>query len=381
TVMAINNLMPKLSNTFLNTNYTNVLVSATLDRYHGGNNSHADIWLDFPVQDPSKPYCVFWNITTREWSDFGCVVVNRDENRTECACNHLTSFSVLMSKGDVSTKELDVLTNVGLAVSLCSLVLLLLIEYVVWAAVVRSNLSHFRHTAIVNISTFRLLADICFLASIFPKSLSDNWCLTLTLAKHLFYLAMFCWMMCLSIMLVHQLIFVFSPLRKRVFMFLSSIVGYLFPIIIVGSSYVYCKYKYKPYYDSDTCWLVFERLLEGSLHAFLIPVAVVILVNVFSLVVVIVTLVKTSVPDSGKAAENETAKGIIKVIVLLAPLFGVTWIIGFFLLILDHNNPVFPVANYAFTILNSFQVKSKPLTLKFPLCNLRVAGLNLQRGH
>ncbi|XP_023270923.1 adhesion G protein-coupled receptor F4-like [Seriola lalandi dorsalis] len=351
--VAVKNLMDKLRNNFHRTKATSLLLSVTLE---DSNDTALEITLDFPIEKMKStiPLCVFWKIEDREWSGEGCVIKSSDGNRTRCECNHLTSFSVLMAKSDISTDILDIITYVGLGVSVCSLLIFLIIETLVWSAVVKTNLSHFRHTAIVNIAVFLLLADCCFLASSFPETLSDSTCLVLTICKHLFFLAMFSWMLCMSVMLVHQLIFVFSPLRKRVFMFLSSIVGYLCPILIVGCSYLYSKYTDKPYYNKDTCWLFFERVLEGSVHAFLLPVGTVILTNVFSMVVVIVTLMKSSVPD-GKSDEKETIKSIIKVVVFLTPVFGVTWVIGFFLLILDGDDPMFHVANYSFTILNSFQ--------------------------
>ncbi|XP_035534123.1 adhesion G-protein coupled receptor F3 [Morone saxatilis] len=351
---AVKNLMHKLKNNFPKTAATSLVLSATLE---DNNDSVLDITLKFPREqlNSSKPLCVFWNTTKKEWSRDGCTLKTRDDNHTVCECNHLTSFSVLMAKSDISTDILDIITNVGLGVSICSLLIFLIIESLVWSAVVKTNLSHFRHTAMVNIAMFLLLADCSFLASTSPEDLSSTLCLVLTVCKHLFYLAMFSWMLCMSVMLVHQLIFVFSPLRKRVFMFLSSIVGYVCPILIVGSSYVYCKYTYKRYYDPKTCWLVFDRLLEGSVHAFLLPVGTVILTNLFSMVVVILTLMKSSATDGGKSDDKETAKSILKVVVFLTPVFGVTWIIGFFLLILDQGNPMFVVANYSFTILNSFQ--------------------------
>lgn len=353
--VAVKNLMDKLRNNFGQTTPTSLLLLATLE---DNNDSSLEIKLDFPKEQlkANKPFCVFWNTTENDWSDAGCFVKTSDGNRTVCECNHLTSFSVLMAKGDVSTDVLDMITSVGLGVSICSLLIFLIIEYLVWSAVVRTNLSHFRHTALVNIAIFLLLADCSFLASTSPETLSDTWCLVFTLCKHLFFLAMFSWMLCMSVMLVHQLIFVFSPLRKRVFMFISSIVGYVCPILIVGSSYVYCKYTNTSYHDSTTCWLVFERLLEGSIHAFLLPVGTVILTNLFSMVVVIVTLVKSSVPDGNKTDDKETAKSILKVVVFLTPIFGITWIIGFAQLMLDADSPMFIVAQYSFTILNSFQV-------------------------
>lgn len=357
-VTAVKNLMDKLNNNFRKTDRTNLLLSATLVN---NSDSNITIKLAFPneQQSPNQRYCVFWNTTLLDWSDMGCTVNTTDDNQTICECNHLTSFAILMAKGEIndgSAEVLDMITTVGLAVSICSLLIFLIIEYLVWSAVIKTNLSHFRHTAIVNIAFFRLLGDCSFLASSNPKILPDSWCLVLAVCKHLFYLAMFTWMLCLSCMLVHQLIFVFSPLRKRVFMFLSSILGYVLPMLLVGASYVYYKYTQKDYYNKKTCWLNYERLLVGSIHAFILPVGTIVLVNLFSMVVVIVTLMKTAVPDSSKSDEKETAKGILKVVVILTPVFGVTWAIGFFLQMLEENNPMYKVAFYSFTILNSFQV-------------------------
>lgn len=352
--VAVKNLMDNLRRGY-GEGSSSLLLSATLEN---NSTSPVEIILNFPKEhlNYSKHRCVFWNTAAGDWSEEGCIVEQSDDNRTLCKCNHLTSFAVLMSGHDTSDDVLDIITRVGLIVSACSLLIFLIIEVLVWSAVVKTNLSHFRHTALVNIAVFLLLADCCFLASTLPETLSPTWCLVLTVGKHLFYLAMFSWMLCMSVMLVHQLIFVFSPLRKRVFMFISSIVGYVCPILIVGCSYVYSKYTNKKYYDPKTCWLVFERLLEGSMHAFLLPVGTITLTNLFSMVVVIVTLLKSSVTDSGKADDKETAKSILKVVVFLTPVFGVTWLVGFAQLILDKDGPYYRVASYSFTILNAFQV-------------------------
>ncbi|XP_032399273.1 adhesion G protein-coupled receptor F5 [Etheostoma spectabile] len=350
--VAVKNLMEKLENN--QTEVTSLLISTTLQ---DNNDSSFGIRLEFPQQlkPKYKPLCVFWDTTTSKWSSEGCTANSSDGNRIVCDCNHLTSFSVLMSKSDTSDKILDMITNVGMGVSICSLLIFLIIESLVWSAVVKTNLSHFRHTAIVNIAVFLLLGDCSFLANIFLENLDENWCLFLTVCQHLFFLAMFSWMLCMSVMLVHQLIFVFSPLRKRVFMFLSSIVGYVCPMLIVGCSYVYCKYTKKPYYSMDTCWLVYESLLVGSIHAFILPIGTVILTNLFSMVVVMLTLLKSSAPEGSKADDKETAKSILKVVVFLTPVFGVTWVFGFGLLLLNNNTIHFTIVNYSFTILNSFQ--------------------------
>ncbi|XP_053300512.1 adhesion G-protein coupled receptor F3 [Pleuronectes platessa] len=357
--VGVRNLMHKLNNSFKPTSTAphNLLLIVTKN-----GSSSTEITMDFPIKelnDAQKLHCVFWDTNKKDWSDTGCRV-ERDSNHTDgnhtlCKCNHLTSFAVLMSKSDTPNLDLDTITYVGLAVSICSLVILLIIEALVWSVVVKTDLSYFRHTALVNIAVFLLLADCSFLASMSPENLSAHLCLILTLCKHLFYLAMFSWMLCMSVMLIHRLIFVFSPLRKRVFMFLSSIVGYGCPVVIVGISYVYCRYNKKEYYKKDTCWLVFDGTLDGSLYSFLLPVGTVIFTNLFSMAVVIFTLVKSSAPDGSKSDEKETFKSIIKVVVFLTPVFGVTWGIGFLLQIFNEDHEAYPFILYSFTILNSFQ--------------------------
>ncbi|KAL0967499.1 hypothetical protein UPYG_G00253030 [Umbra pygmaea] len=354
--LGVKNLADKLNNShFQSAVFPSIVVSATLQNHC---DSTTNIELDFPLnQSVAKGYaisCVFWNTTLNEWSVDGCKWKELANNKSYCNCNHLTSFSMLMSKVPVNLPFLDEITYVGLGVSICSLLVFIVIEALVWSAVVKSNLSHFRHTALVNIALCLLMADCSFLASSFPSILSPTLCLVLTLAKHFFFQAMFCWMLCLSIMLMHQLIFVFHPLRKRVYMFFSTILGYICPTVIVGVTYLYYKYTKNEYYDSNSCWLKYVGPMEGSIHAFLLPVGTIVFMNFFSMCVVILTLLKSSLPEESKADEKETAKSIMKVVIFLTPVFGVTWGLGFFVLMFP-NEPIGPFMNYAFTIINSLQ--------------------------
>ncbi|KAK6295281.1 hypothetical protein J4Q44_G00345070 [Coregonus suidteri] len=355
--VGVKNLADKLNNSnFPDYKFPSIVVSATLQN---SNDSKTNIKLDFPItKSMAQDYnilCVFWNTTLMEWSEEGCKWKKMVNNRSYCECTHLTSFSVLMSKTPVTLLFLDEITYVGLGVSICSLLIFLIIEALVWSAVVKSNLSHFRHTALVNISLCLLLADCSMLAVYFPSIQTPTWCLVLTVTKQFFFLAMFCWMLCLSIMLLHQLIFIFHPLRKRVYLLLSTVLGYICPTVIVSVTYVYYKYTGKPYHNTETCWLIYEGLLKGSIHAFLLPVGTIVFMNFFSMGVVIMTLLKSTVSDGSKSDEKETAKSIMKGVVLLTPVFGITWVLGFFVLSIDSRAPMGVVVNYAFSIINSFQ--------------------------
>ncbi|KAM9421062.1 adhesion G-protein coupled receptor F3 [Salvelinus alpinus] len=356
-IVGVKNLADKLNNSkFSGYKFPSIVVSATLQN---SNDSIIDIKLDFPINQSmaqdSNILCVFWNTTLNEWSEEGCKWKKSVNNRSYCECTHLTSFSVLMSKFPVTLLFLDEITYVGLGVSICSLLIFLIIEALVWSAVVKSNLSHFRHTALVNISLCLLLADCSFLAACISSIKTSTWCLILTVTRQFFFLAMFCWMLCLSIMLLHQLIFIFHPLRKRVYLLLSPILGYICPTLIVSATYVYYKYTGKPYHDTETCWLTYEGLLKGSIHAFILPVWTIVLMNLFSMGVVIMTLLKSTVSDGSKADEKEAAKSIMKVMVFLTPVFGVTWVLGFCVYLIDIKAPMGVLMHYAFTIINSFQ--------------------------
>uniref|UniRef100_A0A671NKS4 Adhesion G protein-coupled receptor F3b n=1 Tax=Sinocyclocheilus anshuiensis TaxID=1608454 RepID=A0A671NKS4_9TELE len=235
-----------------------------------------------------------------------------------CECNHTTSFSILMSPFHIDPIHriaLDYITFIGVAISMASLIICLIIETIVWksclvwSTVVKSNLSHFRHTALLNISLCLLLADCSFLASSFPSILNETLCLVLVVAKHYFFLAMFFWMLCLSIMLVHKLIFVFSHIGKKAYMILGFTIGYVCPTVTVAVTYVYYDQASDiPYYSSKTCWLTYQSAMQGSIHAFLFPVGTIILVNMFSMMVVIATVLKPSGAESNKKGDKEAMK-------------------------------------------------------------------------
>ncbi|KTF97922.1 hypothetical protein cypCar_00004433 [Cyprinus carpio] len=353
-LQSLANRLPKLG--YENATFPSIVVSSTVE-----NNTQAsvNIRMAFPNEQgaSAKMTCVFWNVTELRWSNEGCEFVKGPGNLAYCECNHLTSFSMLMSKHAVSMPFLDQLTYVGLGVSICSLIVYIIIECLVWRAVVKSNLSHFRHTALLNIALCLLLADCSFLASSFPSILNETLCLVLVVAKHYFFLAMFFWMLCLSVMLVHQLIFVFSHIGKKMYMILGFTIGYVCPTVTVAVTYVYYdQTRDIPYYSSKTCWLTYKSAMQGSIHAFLFPVGTIVLVNLFSMVVVIATVLKPSGAESNKKGDKDAAKSIIKVIMFLTPVFGGTWILGLFVFLMDDFTQFITyVVHYTFTIVNSLQ--------------------------
>ncbi|KAI7805074.1 putative G-protein coupled receptor 113, partial [Triplophysa rosa] len=299
-------------------------------------------------------YCVYWN--EKEWSSEGCTWGGAS-NSTFCNCTHNSAFTILMSKHPVTLLYMQELTYACLGVSIVSLVLCILIELLVWDTVVKSNIGNFRHIALLNISAWLLFAYGAFLGTAEPEKTSSNWCLILTVVKHYCFLAVFFWTLCLSFLLLHQLIFIFEQLRKKVYLAFSITLGYVCPLVCVAVTFVHFDNGgVGKYYSNETCWLTYESGLNGSIFAFIFPAGTIVIINMFTLFVVIMKIVTPAVSEAKARDEKAVVKGIIKTIVFLSPILGITWILGFLVFWLDlTQTPYAQIVNYAFTILNSLQ--------------------------
>ncbi|XP_062407064.1 adhesion G-protein coupled receptor F3-like isoform X2 [Sardina pilchardus] len=321
-------------------------------------------------------FCVNWQNSPGKWGEEDCNWIPKNDSHAICQCflkgkktetekpgdpvitrRRTWSLSALVSGHAIVLEGLDLITLIGLGASTCSLVIFIFVEVLVWKAVTKTNIAFFRHTALVNIATFLLLANIIFFVTFSIKDFSkhETWCLVLALAMHFSYLVMFFWMFCLSMMLLHQLMFVFSPVMRKTFFFLSVSIGYICPMVTVSVTYAYYNLTDGSYYDPQTCWLKYEGELQGSIHAFLFPVGVIVLINLFTMIKVIVTHLRPKV-SAGTVDEKEIARSILKVIAILTPVFGVSWALGFLVFLMDLAHGTLPkIVNYAFTITTSLQ--------------------------
>lgn len=90
------------------------LISATHDVRLIGSKIEGVVDLSMPIavaaldDDQSTLRCVFFNRTTKLWSDAGCKTgqVDFKEGRIGCECDHMTEFAVLQRKKAGQTKKL-----------------------------------------------------------------------------------------------------------------------------------------------------------------------------------------------------------------------------------------------------------------------------------
>ncbi|CAL9692194.1 unnamed protein product [Knipowitschia caucasica] len=313
------------------------------------------------------PQCVFWNFSLLDglgaWDDKGCSLISDINSTVTCQCNHLTSFSILMSTHipESIREALDIITYIGVGISLASLVICLIIEGYVWKAVTRNGTAFMRHVSIVNTALCLLIADICFIiAASVAKNPDENPgedftvpvgpCSTATFFMHFFYLALFFWMLVSGLLLFYRMVMVFSHMSKSAMLAVGLCVGYGAPLIIAvvtvastagGNGYIQRE---------QACWLNWNETM--ALLALVIPALTIVFINIIILFVVLYKMLRSGgIGDQSVADERHTLKVVVRCVLILTPLFGLTWSLGVGTMVAPTNEGV----HIAFAFFNSLQ--------------------------
>uniref|UniRef100_A0A3Q3G1Z1 Adhesion G protein-coupled receptor F7 n=1 Tax=Labrus bergylta TaxID=56723 RepID=A0A3Q3G1Z1_9LABR len=330
-------------------------------------NSPINISFTFNLNNPSlvDPQCVFWNFSLFDdrggWDNEGCMLVEIKNGSVTCNCNHLTSFSILMSPF-VNCEVCSLITFIGVGISMASLVICLIIEAVIWRKIRRNTTSYLRHVSIVNIAVSLLIADIWFIigASI-SKASGDNRdaCSAATFFIHFFYLAMFFWMLALALLLLYRTVSVIvGGLSKRSMLAIGFSVGYGGPIIIAVIT-IAATAPSERYKQGKFCWLNFTG--SFTIIAFVLPALTIVLFNLIVLIVVLFKMLRRrAVTDSAQAGQRNVLLLIARTLAVLTPLFGLTWGLGIGTLADPENQGI----HIAFSFFNSLQ-----RSLSLPKCS------------
>uniref|UniRef100_A0A667XU58 Adhesion G protein-coupled receptor F7 n=1 Tax=Myripristis murdjan TaxID=586833 RepID=A0A667XU58_9TELE len=323
-----------------------------------------------------NPQCVFWNFSLLDnlggWDDQGCRFVSDIDNIVTCNCNHLTSFSVLMSTSIPESVRLflDVMTYVGVGISMGSLVIGLIIEGFVWKTMTRNSTSFMRHISIINIALSLLIANICFIiGAAIAKNAAENPgenhtvpvgpCSTATFFMHFFYLALFFWMLVSGLLLFYRTVMIFSHMSKSVMLAIGFLLGYGCPLFIAvitvavtagGNGYIQ---------EKDACWLNWKK--TKALLAFVIPALTIVFINFIILIVVVFKMLRRGVGDAAQADEKHALMVILRCLTILTPLFGLTWSLGVGTMVAPENVGI----HVAFAFFNSLQVSDLKYTYIF----------------
>ncbi|NXQ21238.1 AGRF5 protein, partial [Peucedramus taeniatus] len=332
-----------------------LLITTTLS---SNRSQKFDVNMTFAKKDFSlkMPKCVFWNFTLNnhrgDWDNRGCTPTEIG-NYVICSCNHLTSFSILMSP-DRSSELIfeNYISYVGLAISIVSLVVCIIIESLVWKYVTNNTTSYMRHVCILNIATSLLIADVWFIvtASITDQNqkMSRDICIMATFFIHFFYLCVFFWMLSLGLILFYRLVFILHNTSKTAQKAVAFCLGYVCPFVIAVTTIAVTLPK-NSYTRKDVCWLNWKD--SKALLAFVIPALIIVATNLFIAAVVIIKILRPTIGDRSSGQERKSLFQIGKSVAILTPLLGLTW--GFGLAtIVKNSHPAFHIL---FSLFNALQ--------------------------
>uniref|UniRef100_A0A668V4W2 Adhesion G protein-coupled receptor F7 n=1 Tax=Oreochromis aureus TaxID=47969 RepID=A0A668V4W2_OREAU len=354
---SLDNVLPardEVNSSFNSINGRIVLVQST------GDINNISFTFDILNDTLGNPECVFWNFSLFNglggWDNEGCeVVLNTNETGTViCNCNHLTSFSILMSPNSPKKLYLDIITYIGVGISMVSLVICLIIEGLIWRKIRKNETSYLRHVSIVNIAVSLLVANIWF---IIGAAISDAEvknppaCTAATFFIHFFYLALFFWMLASAMLLLYRTTNVFGGgLTKASMLAIGFSLGYGAPLIIATVTIAATAPDNKYIRDNAVCWLNWDE--SKALLAFVIPALSIVVINLIILVVVLYKIIRRRVgTTAAQADERHVLLVIVKSLAVLTPFFGITWGLGAGILADPTNEGI----HIAFAFFNSLQ--------------------------
>uniref|UniRef100_A0A8C3WSD7 Adhesion G protein-coupled receptor F2 n=1 Tax=Catagonus wagneri TaxID=51154 RepID=A0A8C3WSD7_9CETA len=302
--------------------------------------------------EESRAQCVGWHSLESRWDQKACRMIQENSQQAVCTCQPsklFTSFSILMAPHVSESPILIYITHIGLGISVCSLVICLSIEALVWAQVTKTEIAYLRHVCIVNIAATLLMADVWFIvASFLSVPMRDHSaCVAATFFVHFFYLSVFFWMLAKALLILYGILIVFHTLPKSVLAASLFALGYGCPLVIAVIT-VAATEPGKGYLRPEACWLNWD--MSKALLAFVVPVLAIVVVN---LVTVTLVLLKTRQATIGNSTFPE-ASAIVRVgknIAILTPLLGLTW--GFGLATVTGGGSL--ALHIIFSLLNSFQ--------------------------
>ncbi|KAL2805181.1 adhesion G-protein coupled receptor G7 isoform 2 precursor [Daubentonia madagascariensis] len=329
--------------------------------------------------------CVYWNFSTKDWDTYGCHKDKGPDGFLHCRCNHTTNFAVLMTftKDYQYPESLDDLSNLGCALSITGLVLTIIFQIVT---------RKLRKTSVtwvlVSLCTSMLIFNLLFVFGIensnknlktsdgdinnidfdnnemLTKDIMDipnPTCTAIAVLLHYFLLVTFTWNGLSAAQLYFLLIRTMKPLPRHFILFIS-LIGWGVPAIIVGITMgvVYSQnasdLQWELYYrQEEICWLAIPEsndfMTSPLLWSFIVPVTIILIINVVVFIIITVKVLWKSNQNLTSTKKVSSLKKIVSTL-SIAVVFGITWILAYFMLI---NNEIRKIFGYIFCLFNTTQ--------------------------
>ncbi|XP_005166446.1 adhesion G-protein coupled receptor G1 isoform X1 [Danio rerio] len=304
-----------------------------------------------PFAPDSSGRCVSWDTKQDNevnWKDDGCDTVKINEEQTECHCNHLTYFAILVQVEQKSTvrhlKALTFITAVGCAVSLVSC--LVLFYWLCKRRRGKKNQISLVHRGLV-VAIF-LLCLFFILTGILANVANETVCQLTGSLLHYGLLSTLCWM---AMEVFHTFLLVRKVFNSPLPIWIFYLMGFGFPFLLVSILLsvgdIYGERKIKPSDDVNNpyrmCWMTEGD--KSQLAHYIINIGLLAVVVSSGLVMLFLVV---------REIRNRPDWKKIHVAFLsiwgLTCLYGTTWALGF----LDFG-PFSEVTLFLFCIINSLQ--------------------------
>ncbi|XP_064386127.1 sushi, von Willebrand factor type A, EGF and pentraxin domain-containing protein 1-like isoform X2 [Halichondria panicea] len=364
------NLEDFLPNTNLEMNTTRPVTQVISSQVFSNvklNNSQTRATFRFTTQKFSEDEvvenarCVFWSVSSdaanSTWSKEGVTTVSVDEDKQMrvynivCESSHFTAFAVLV---DVTGALNDTTPEIRFALSVvtyagCSISIFFLFFSIFYFLSLRKELLTKVHYFIhLNLSISLLLGYLVFLTGVETAVANKVACVFVAALLHYLFTTVFFWMLCEGIMLYLMLVVVFNRISKKWWIFF--IIGWVVPVIPVAIS---AGIIHDQYGTEEYCWIAVGGGDKGAIWAFVVPMLLVVLANIFFLLAAlrsVYNLKKSTMQQTGKKESLQLFSQLFKASVILLPLLGLTWVFG--LLSVNSSTIVFA---WLFSIFNSLQ--------------------------
>ncbi|XP_032783700.2 uncharacterized protein LOC116921485 isoform X4 [Daphnia magna] len=292
--------------------------------------------------------CVFWddkiNLGNGGWSTDGCWLEGSRNGMEVCHCNHLSTFTLLVSRSEKELQStvhgaiLNFITLLGSSASILGLLLIL-----TTFAIFPTWRKPLGHKFLVQLSAALVLLLIIFVAGV-DRVDNSKGCRVTAIFLHYFLLATFCWMTIEAYHQYQRFVKVFGTYMPR-FLLKASVVAWTVPLVPVITVLIYDVDSYTG--SEGYCWI------RPTVFYFsvLIPVIILFLINL-----ILFALVVRSIAASGRGlrtnqSESKQAKEKFVASLMNFILLGMSWIFGFFA-IGPTNSVIF---SYLFCVTTTFQ--------------------------
>ncbi|PFX12615.1 putative G-protein coupled receptor 133 [Stylophora pistillata] len=281
------------------------------------------------------------------WSGQGCFVKSSDAHQTECTCNHLTHFAVLLETtsgpesagiSEKDEKALEILTCIGLTLSVIG-ISLTIVSYVALTDI-RGPLSQIRVSLVASLGA----GQIIFLVGI-GATMNKGGCVTVAALVQYFLMAAFCWMLIEGIYLYLFVVKVYNVDNK---LKICHGISWGLPALIVAISLSIAAGKdgIESFVSEKYCWM---SSANGLIWIFIVFV---VLIEFFNILILGRVIKEMTNMQQEKDKHSEQIRLGVKACVVMIPLLGISWLFGLLL-------PLHKAFAYIFTIFNSTQIRAR----------------------